>query len=54
MEHLTMKFPEWTRVAEVELVYKTNVKPSERPKIGSVQDCYKLLNKFRFISYYTW
>lgn len=35
MEQLAIKFPEWTRVAEVELVYKTTIKPSERPKIGT-------------------
>lgn len=45
MEQLAMQFPEWTRVAEVELVYKTNVKPSERPKISSVKDSYKLLKE---------
>ena len=45
MEQLAMNFPEWTRVAEVELVYKTKVKPSERPKISSVKDCYNLLKE---------
>ena len=45
MEQLAMQFPEWTRVAEVELVYKTKVKPSERPKISSVIDSYKLLKE---------
>lgn len=45
MEQLAMNFPEWTRVAEVELVYKTKVKPSERPKISSVKDSYKLLKE---------
>ena len=40
-----MNFPEWTRVAEVELVYKTKVKPSDRPKITSVKDCYQLLKE---------
>ncbi|MBN8718617.1 MAG: JAB domain-containing protein [Sediminibacterium magnilacihabitans] len=45
MEQLVMQFPEWTRVAEVELVYKTKVKPSERPKIGTVKECYELLKK---------
>jgi DNA repair protein RadC len=45
MEQLVMNFPEWTRVAEVELVYKTKVKPSERPKIFSVSDSYKLLKE---------
>lgn len=45
MEQLAMHFPEWTRVAEVELVYKTTVKPSQRPKINSVKDCYELLKE---------
>jgi DNA repair protein RadC len=45
MEQLAIRFPEWTRVAEVELVYKTKVKASERPKIGSVKDCYNLLKE---------
>jgi len=45
MEQLAMNFPEWTRVAEVELVYKTTVKPSQRPKINSVKDCYELLKE---------
>jgi DNA repair protein RadC len=45
MEQLAMNFPEWTRVAEVELVYKTKVKASERPKISSVKDCYHLLKE---------
>lgn len=45
MEQLAMQFPEWTRVAEVELVYKTKVKPSERPKINTVKECYKLLKE---------
>lgn len=45
MEQLAMNFPEWTRVAEVELVYKTNVKPSQRPKINTVKDCYQLLRE---------
>lgn len=45
MEQLAMNFPEWTRVAEVELVYKTKVKPSERPKINTVKECYELLKE---------
>ena len=45
MEQLAMNYPEWTRVAEVELVYKTTVKPSQRPKINSVKDCYELLKE---------
>lgn len=38
-----MQFPEWTRVAEVELVYKTKVKASERPKVTSSKDIYNIL-----------
>ena len=45
MENLISQQPEWTRVAEVELVYKTSIKASERPKISSVKDCYELLKK---------
>lgn len=41
-----MQFPEWTRVAEVELVYKTKVKASERPKITSSKDSYDLLLQY--------
>ncbi|MBI1779793.1 MAG: JAB domain-containing protein [Sphingobacteriales bacterium] len=41
----TMIQPEWTKVAEVELVYKTTIKASERPKISSVKDSYKLLKE---------
>ncbi|MET0636131.1 MAG: JAB domain-containing protein [Chitinophagaceae bacterium] len=35
--------PKWTEIAEVELVYKTKVKASERPKISSSIDTYDLL-----------
>ena len=45
MEQLAMNFPEWTRVAEVELIYKTKVKPSERPKISCVKDSVELLKE---------
>lgn len=45
MEQLAMNFPEWTRVAEVELVYKTKVKPSERPKVNSSKDIYEVLRQ---------
>ena len=45
MEQLAMNFPEWTRVAEVELVYKTTVKPSQRPKINIVKYCYYFLKE---------
>ena len=37
--------PEWYQVAEVELVYKTKVKPSQRPQISSAEDCVKLLRQ---------
>lgn len=40
-----MQFPVWTRVAEVELVYKTKVKASERPKITSSKDIYEVLKQ---------
>jgi DNA repair protein RadC len=40
-----MQQPNWTRVAEVELIYKTTVKNSERPAIKSVQDAYNLLKQ---------
>lgn len=43
MEQLSINFQEWTRVAEVELVYKTKVKASERPQIGSSKDSYTIL-----------
>ncbi|MBY0477653.1 MAG: JAB domain-containing protein [Chitinophagaceae bacterium] len=45
MEQLVMQFPEWTRVAEVELVYKTKVKASERPKVNSSKDIYNILKQ---------
>ena len=37
--------PEWSKVAEVELVYKTKVKASERPIIKSSKDCYETFLK---------
>ena len=37
--------PDWCKVAEVELVYKTTVKASERPKISSSHDCYNVLKE---------
>ena len=42
-------------VAEIELVYKSKVKPSERPKVTSTKDSYNLLlqtwdeNKIEFV-----
>lgn len=38
-----MQQTDWTQVAEIELVYKTKVKASERPKITSSKDIYPLL-----------
>ena len=40
-----MNQPEWSKVTEVELVYKTKVKASERPVIKSSNDCYEILLK---------
>ena len=37
--------PEWSKVAEVELVYKTKVKASERPMIKTSKDCYQTFLK---------
>ena len=45
MEQMTMQFPEWSRVAEVELIYKTKVKPSQRPKIISSKDIDSVLRQ---------
>lgn len=42
---MTMQFPEWTRVAEVELIYKSKVKASERPKITCAKDAYEIFLK---------
>lgn len=42
-------------VAEVELIYKTTVKPSQRPQLKTSNDCYQLLklhwdeNKIEFV-----
>jgi len=41
----TMNQPAWSKVAEVELVYKTKVKASERPLIKSSKDCYATFMK---------
>ncbi|MGN6601374.1 MAG: JAB domain-containing protein [Ginsengibacter sp.] len=45
MEQVTMKFPEWTKVAEVELIYKSKVKASERPVIRSSKDSCDVLRQ---------
>ena len=36
---------EWYQVAEVELIYKTKVKPSQRPKISNYEDACKILRQ---------
>ncbi|HLP37599.1 JAB domain-containing protein [Lacibacter sp.] len=45
MEQSSMQLPEWTRVTEVELIYKTNIKASERPKVNSSKDIYHILRQ---------
>lgn len=45
MEQQTIQQPQWTKVAEVELVYKTKIKASERPKINSSKDIYDVLKQ---------
>lgn len=40
-----MNQPAWTKVAEVELVYKTKVKGSERPLIKTPKDSYDILRQ---------
>lgn len=50
-----MALPDLYQIAEVELTYKTNVKPSLRPKITCSQDSYDVLlkswdeNKLEFV-----
>ena len=43
MEQAMNQQPEWTKVAEVELVYKTKVKSSERPLVRDSKDIYQIL-----------
>ncbi len=51
----TMNLAALTTVAELELIYKTKVKPSERPLVTSSKNCYSLLlqtwdeNKIDFV-----
>jgi len=45
MEQITMIQPDWSKVAEVELVYKTKVKASDRPLIKTSKDCYQTFLK---------
>lgn len=42
MENVTLA-QDWTKVAEIEIVYKSNVKPSERPQVKDSKDAYALL-----------
>jgi DNA repair protein RadC len=50
-----MNQTEWNKVAEVELIYKSKVKASQRPQITSSKDAYQLLlqiwddNKIEFV-----
>src|SRR4051812_24886607 len=50
-----LKQPEWNKVSEIELIYKTKVKASERPQILSSKDAYNILiqswdeNKIEFV-----
>lgn len=50
-----LKQPEWNKVAEVQLIYKSKVKASERPQISSSKDAYQILirswdeNKIEFV-----
>ena len=43
MEQTMISKPDWTKVAEVELVYRSKVKPSERPQITSSLDAYNII-----------
>ena len=46
---------DWSHVAEIELIYKTKVKPSLRPTIKKSSDCYQVflqkwdINKIEFV-----
>ncbi len=42
MENVTL-VQDWTKVAEIEIVYKSKVKPSERPQITNSKAAYALL-----------
>ena len=44
MENRQLAF-DWTKVSEVELVYKSKVKPGDRPSVKSSKEAYKLLQK---------
>lgn len=38
-----IKNPEWQMVAEVELVYRNSIRPSDRPQITSEKDAFEVL-----------
>src|SRR5688572_14003375 len=44
MEHITNAINESIKVAEIEVAYRSNIKPSERPKITTTSDA---VNIFR-------
>lgn len=52
---IEMNLPEWTKVSEIELVYKTKLKPSQRPTVAKSSDIYQLFlntwdnNKLEFV-----
>ena len=46
MEQSRVQLPEWTRVAEVEHVYKTKIKASERPNVNSSRDIFNIIREF--------
>ena len=43
MEHTMISQPDWSKVAEVELVYRSKIKASERPIVRTSRDGYNLL-----------
>jgi DNA repair protein RadC len=45
MEQTMIDQPNWCKVAEVELVYKTNVKASQRPQIKTSHDSFSILKE---------
>jgi DNA repair protein RadC len=45
MEQTMIDQPNWCKVAEVELIYKTNVKASQRPQIKTSHDSFSILKE---------
>lgn len=39
----SVKTPNWQTVSEIELIYRSKIKASDRPKIGSSADAYHIL-----------